>query len=341
VLDLADSPCLAYDFGDGAASRAIHQVIAILAEVKPHLTMPSLLKRAQSAADTLQPFASYTGEGLFFAPFIIQESQQSAEVDLLAKGTDFAKALVNIHSLVATLNSYFQSAAFNHRSTQSSFSQVNISDYYVRLVQSLGPLLGSSLREEARLLKSVPDNWKHQRRMKDSGFSEPPIIETPVSAEPSTPAVEEAGVESQPVTRSSDTSNGDVPASKIGNGPVPTDAKRALTKAEQDGHFFKNYQTIGHLLSKMARTISPFFQILGKSLVMKRNTDSFQKQGYAAVADALAETVIGQLTRFGKESSSENYSYWIGMISAVKDLLIDGKMEKSHHEVILLIYPLP
>lgn len=334
VLDLADSPCLAYDFGDGSASRTIHQVIAILAEVKPHLTMPSLLKRAQSAADTLQPFASYTGEGLFFAPFVNQDSRQSADVDLLAKGTDFAKALVNIHSLVATLNSYFQSAAFNHRSTQSSFSSVNVADYYIRLVQSLGPLLGASLREEARLVKSVPDNWKTHRRMKDSAFGEPPIIETPVSAEPSTPAVEEPGVEAHPVTLPL-IPNGDASASKSSNGSPPIGAKRSLTKTEQESPFFKNYQTIGHLLSKMPRTISPFFQILGKALVMKRNPDNFQKQGYAAIADALAETVIGQLTPAGKEASSENYNYWIGMINVVKDILIDGKNEISQPETAL------
>jgi E3 ubiquitin-protein ligase HUWE1 len=66
VLDLADSPCLTYDFGDGSASRTLHGVIALLAESKPHLTMTSLLKRAQSAADALEPFAKHTGNSSFF-----------------------------------------------------------------------------------------------------------------------------------------------------------------------------------------------------------------------------------------------------------------------------------
>ncbi|KAE9376104.1 hypothetical protein N431DRAFT_333518 [Stipitochalara longipes BDJ] len=323
VLDLADSPCLAYDFGDGAANRTIHQVLATLAETKPHLTMPSLLKRVQSAADTLQPFASYTGEGMFFAPFINQDFRKAADMDLLAKGTAFAKAFVNIHSLVSNMNSYLQGAASSHRNTSTSFSQVNLADYYIRLVQSLGPLLGASLREEARLVRSIPENWKNHRRMKDSGFGEPPIIENPVSAEPSTPAVD-SGVESQAVILSSDAPNGDAPTAKISSGPQTSDAKRILTKTEQESPFFKNYQTIGYLLTKMPRIISPFFQLLGKALVPKRNPDTFQKQGYAAIADALAETVIGQLAPAGNESSSQNYNYWIGMINVVKDLLIDG-----------------
>jgi E3 ubiquitin-protein ligase HUWE1 len=337
VLDLADSPCLAYDFGDGAASRTIHQVVAILAETKPHLTMPSLLKRAQSAADTLQPFSSYTGEGLFFAPFVSQDSRQSADVELLAKGTDFAKALVNIHSLVTNINSYFQSAAFNHRSTSTSFGQVNVADYYIRLVQSLGPLLGASLREEARLVTKVPDNWKNHRRFKDYVLGDPPIIENPVSAEPSTPVNEQSSTEAQAVPSPMDAPNSDASVAKISTGSPSTDTKRALTKIEQESPLFKNYQTIGYLLNKMPRTISPFFQILGKALVMKRNPDTFQKQGYAAIADALAETVIGQLTPAGKEPSSENYNYWMGMINVVKDVLIDGKNPIPHPYLTFLI----
>jgi E3 ubiquitin-protein ligase HUWE1 len=325
VLDLADSPCLPYDFVDGSASRMLQQVIAIVAEAKPHLTMPSLLKRTQSAADTLKPFTVSSGDGLFFAPFVNQDLRQSADVDLLAKGTDFAKALVNIHSLVATINSYFQNAAFNHRNASTSFSQVNLADYYIRLVQSLGPLLGASIREEARLSKTIPDSWKNHRRVKDAGFGEP-IADNPLSAEPSTPAVEEPDIEAQSITLSPNSPNGDVSTPKISTGSPPTNVKpRALTKAEQDSPFFKNYQVLAYALSKMTRTISPFFQILGKALVMKRTSDSFQKQSLVAIAEALADTVIGQFTPAGNESSLENYKYWIGMLKVVKDVLIDGE----------------
>ncbi|PMD45728.1 hypothetical protein L207DRAFT_578634 [Hyaloscypha variabilis F] len=323
VLDLADSPCLAYDFGDGSANRTIHQVLASLADTKPHLTMPSLLKRVQSAADTLQPFAEYTGDGLFFAPFVDEDARKAADVALLAKGTSFAKAFVNLHSLVSNINSYLQGAASNHRNTSTSFSQVNLADYYVRLVQSLGPLLGASLREEARLMRSVPDNWKNHRRIKDSGFGDPAIIENPVSAEPSTPAID-AGAEAQTATLPSDATTGDAPVAKINNGSQIDDPKRALTKTELESPFFKNYQTLGYLLSKMPRIISPFFQLLGKALVPKRNPDTFQKQGYLSIADALAETVISQLAPAENESSPRNYNYWLGMINVVRDLLIDG-----------------
>src|SRR6202041_1678914 len=59
VLDLAELPSLPYDFAGDKASRILHTVIALLAEQKPHLILPSLMKRAQKAADDLTLFAQH------------------------------------------------------------------------------------------------------------------------------------------------------------------------------------------------------------------------------------------------------------------------------------------
>jgi E3 ubiquitin-protein ligase HUWE1 len=326
VLDLADSPCLTYDFGDGSASRTLHGVIALLAESKPHLTMTSLLKRAQSAADALEPFAKHTGSSSFFAPFVSSDARQSADIELVAQGTSFAKAFVNIHSLVPTLHACFQASAYHtSRSTTNSFNQINVADYYVRLVRSLGPLLGASLKEEIQLEKIIPDNWKNSTRVKDSGFGEP-VADAILGVEPPSPATEAADPISIPAELPVNSSNGEMPPPPVPNSSSSAEKKaRVPTKAEQDSPSFKNYQTVRHLLSKMSRSISPFFQTLGKALITKRNPEAFQKQSHVAMAEALAETMLEQLAPCENESSIENYSYWIGMLYVLKDMLIDSK----------------
>jgi E3 ubiquitin-protein ligase HUWE1 len=325
VLDLADSPCLAYDFGDGSASRTLHGVIALLAESKPHLTMTSLLKRAQSAADTLEPFGKHTGSSSFFAPFVGSD-RQSTDIDLIAQGTGFAKAFVNIHSLVPTLHACFQASAYHtSRSANSTFNQINVADYYVRLVRSLGPLLGASLKEEMQLQKIVPDYWKNSTRVKDSGFGEL-VADIILGVELPSPAAEILEPEAIPIELLLNSSNGEMPPPPVPNSSSSPEKKpRVPTKAEQDSPAFKNYQTVRHLLSKMSRSISPFFQTLGKALITKRNPEAFQKQSHIAMAEALAETMLQQLAPSENESSIENFSYWIGMLHVLKDMLIDGK----------------
>ena len=320
VLDLADSPCLAYDFQSGTTSHNLQQVISLLAEQKPHLAMPSLLRRAQTAADILAPFATHEGRAIdmaFFAPFVNTENQRLASVDLLAKGTDFAKAFVNIHSLISALNSCFQATPYNHRSATTSFNQLNLADYYVRLVQCLGPLLGASLREEIQLQKCVPDHWKTAPRAKDSGFGEP--VADAILGEPPSPAPEATSVEPQVSELPLEPVNGELPAPATPADKMPTSS----SKSEPDTAYFKNFQVLKYLLSKMSRTMSPFFQTLGKALVTKRNPEPFQKQSHATVADALAETILQQLSPPAQESTIENYSYWIGMLHVLKDMLID------------------
>ncbi|KAL5323806.1 hypothetical protein ACEPPN_008348 [Leptodophora sp. 'Broadleaf-Isolate-01'] len=320
ILNLANSPCLAYDFGESAACRTFHHVIAQLADSKPHLVMPSLLKRAQNAADDLQPFIAHDGENFFFAPFVNADARQSVDIGTLSKGTKFAKALVNLHSLIPTINMCFQASVLNHsRSSTNAFTQVNAADYYARLVKTLGPLLGASLREDMQLRKSVPDSWQHSSRVKDSGFGES-SADSPV---PSEPPVEPA-VEVSPPTASA--TNGDLPEPTESK-PASTSEKlsKTVSKGEQATPSFKNYQTLRYLLGKMTRVITPFFQTLGKSLVTKRTPDSFQKQGYLAVADALVESILSQLTPSEEEYSPENFSYWIGILHCLKDMLIESK----------------
>ncbi|CZR52630.1 related to TOM1 protein [Phialocephala subalpina] len=329
VLGLASSPSLSYDFADTSASRTIHQVIALLAETKPHLVLPSLLKHAQAAADALEPFATHSGSDAFFAPFINPDAQQSADIDVLAKGTSFAKAFVNLISLVATINSCFQASIYNHRSSNSIFTSTNVNDYYIRLVRSLGPLLGSSIKEEILLQKCVPEQWKSTPRVKDTAISEP-VVEPSTSSEQPTPTIEVSENDVQPSTSASN-AVGESANVSTNEPSQPLDSKKPSTpsKLEQDSSAFKNYQSLRYLLAKMPRTIQPVLQTLGKAVVTKRNPDSFQKQYHLALADALVESIMSQLVVFGDEASVQNFTYWGGLLNVVNLMLIDESRQND------------
>jgi E3 ubiquitin-protein ligase HUWE1 len=349
VLDLADSPCLAYDFADGSASRILHGVISLLSEQKPHLTMPSLLQRAQSAADVLAPFANHRGPLPFFQPFVDKNAQQFADLELLGNGTNFVKAFVNVHSLVSTLNACLHPSSYTHRSAVNSLTQLNLGDYYAQLVKTLGPLLGACFREEYVLDRVVPNSFESAARIKNSTFSDPifagllsepeapspaaePSATEPAAAESSAtepaaaqqaaaePSNAEPGAPSQPGDASS------TPAAATSLALGGGKASKVMTKAERDSPEFRNFQTLRYLLRKMFRTVSPFFQILGKGLIPKRSgTDVFQKQSHAAVAGALAETILRELAPHEEEFSVENTGQRIGMLHVLKDMLTDGK----------------
>ncbi|TVY39925.1 E3 ubiquitin-protein ligase [Lachnellula occidentalis] len=324
VLDLADSPCLYTGFADSHASKNLQSVIGVLAEHKPHLAIPSLLRRAQSATDVLAPFANHADARPFFAPFVNAELSQTVDAEFISKGTTYAKAFVNLHSLLRTLHACFQTATHftHHRSSSTSFIQINVADYYVRLVRSLGPLLGASIREDILLQNMVPAHWKNNEALviKDPGFGEP-TSENILGTELPSPASETAEPDTSVTSLSTNPVNGDSSA------PVANDATKLVgqdkvpAKSEQKNPFFQNYRTINSMLK--TRSISTFFQTLGKALVTKRNPDAFQKQSHMAIADALAETMLLQLGRSDNSPSIENLKYWIRLLAVLKEMLVD------------------
>jgi E3 ubiquitin-protein ligase HUWE1 len=323
LLDLADSPCLTYDFGESSASRNLHSAIALVAEPKPHLTIPSLLRRAQTAADVLATFANHSGNEAFFIGFVNESARAQAEEDFVVQGTAFAKALVNLQSLVSTIHACFHATAFNHRSASTSFNQINVADYYVRLVESLGPLLGASLREDALIVKLVPENWRNAGRVKDNGFGEQATNDT----EPQVPTAESSTHDANTGEPSLLTHSGDNATPSIAQFPAKTQTKpTALSKYDLRSPFFKNFQILHYLLGKMSRTVSPFIQTLGKALVVKRSPEGYQKQSHGAIAKALAESLIRELSVPDMPSDRDKYSYLIGVITVLKEMLIDGKM---------------
>ncbi|POS87613.1 hypothetical protein EPUL_003026 [Erysiphe pulchra] len=337
VLSLSQSPSLEYDFWESTFSLTIHQVIAMLAESKPHLTVPSLLKRALKAVDELQPFTSYEGRPAFFSQFVNPELQALADVDILSKGTKFAKALVSVHSLVSTTMTCFQSPPYNHRGSSNIFHQINVADYCIQLVQSLGPLLASSLREVIKLRNIVPDNWKDATSFEKSLNG----LLSSFSTTGSRSAHTGESDESHP-TAPSNSSN----VAENSGTPINTNSSEvnlgSVSKVDMESPAFKNYITLKFLLKKLPRIISPFFQTLGKILLAKRNLDPFQKQYHFAVADALADSILNQITIEenieGNPNLADIYTYWLGIIAVLHELLLEySNQNERHSQTITLV----
>ncbi|KAK6601015.1 E3 ubiquitin-protein ligase TOM1-like protein [Botrytis cinerea] len=341
VLDLAESQSLPANFGDGISSRNLQNVIALLAEQKPYLVIPSLLKRAQAAADVLEPFAKHYFSTSFFAPFVDTQSLEHADDKILAQGTAFAKAFVNVHSLVANLTASIQGSPYSHRNTPSGFNAMNFADHYNRLIQTLGPLLGASLKEEILLQRLVPKSWQQipSARIKDNGTSDM-IPDTVVNTEAPPPA---ANVSTSNVEPDSSSPSVDVTALPVAlqtelanaNSTSDTPTKPVSQSAQNASELqslgalnnsaqFRNFGTLRYLLGRMPRVIGPFFQNVGKVLLSRRNPDPYYRQNHTTIAEALSESVLKQLARPGDDNSIDNYSYWIGLLHVLKDMFVDS-----------------
>lgn len=336
VLDLAESQSLPANFGDGISSRNLQNVIALLAEQKPYLVIPSLLKRAQAAADVLETFASHDFSTSFFAPFVDKQSRDGADRAMLAQGTTFVKAFVNVHSLVANLTASIQGSPYSHRNTPSGFNSMNFADHYNHLIRTLGPLLGASLKEEILLQKLVPKSWQ---QIAGTAFKDNAIdliastdVSPPVGNVP-TPAVDPhslplpADVPTLPLASQAELANADSTpdtTAKSSNQSTQNSTELQTLEDLKKNPQFRNFQNLRYLLTRMPRVIGPFFQNVGKVLLTKRSPDPYYRQNHTTVAEALSESILKQLARPGDDNSIENYQYLIGLLHVLKDMLIDS-----------------
>lgn len=326
ILDLATLPCLDARFNETqTTSEEFARVVQVLVEQKPHIAVPALLKRTQQALDRLEPLMHHTyndGKG-FFASFTSSVSGLDSEQRKIRdQGTQYVKSLLAVHTLVSALTTTFQGQMFNTRSSHNVSSQVNLSDMYARLVDSLGRLHRSCVWEEILLQKNMPTEWEKETRVKSSGFG---AIEADSvfnlgnndrSTEPS------AGPSNDEAVSSASRSSGDVPA------------------PSQNSARFKNTQILRHLLSKIPPGIAPFFQSLGKLLLFRRALEPYQKQGATIVGDQLAQAAIDQL-RFEAPkafaSAEDRYAYWIVILTSLSQLMIDNNMDRVSPQALTLI----
>lgn len=327
VLDFATSEYLKYDFGRGSASQEIAKVVHMLAEQKPHLVLPSLVHRTQSAVDTLTTFSDHNDGSAYFGRFTtpgLEIDQESAEVV-----STIVKSLTSVHSLCAVLYETFSGPVFNSRTSHTVFNQVNLADKYAVLVKSLSRLHRACVWEEILLQKNMPDDWKDATRIKGYGMGseEADDVFGFIHHDDSPSEVQDN------ITDNVESSSGNA------SGGVKQGEKAALAEAKKTPQF-QNVKTLRYLLSQIPSSIVPFFQGLGKALVAKRRPDAYARQNAYSVAIAMAEATLEQITFEAPRKTScakDRYAYWIVILTSISQLMIEPPLERNHPQCLTLL----
>lgn len=337
VLDFATLPSLQYDFNNQAASQEIARVIHMLAEQKPHLVLPSLVRRTQNAANNLDVLSNHTDGSAFFSEFTFTDESSSNGPTAVSKskstinGTGLVKSLVYVHTLCNILYETFSQPIYTPRSSHTVFSQVNLADMYSVLVKSLGRLHRACVWEEILLQKNIPDSWKEATKTKGYGMGSEEADEifgfinrdesrdepSPETGESATDAVS-TGSSAQPRTLLTST--------------TPKKTRKASLGKDENSAQFKNVRTLRYLLSQIPSSIIPFFQGLGKSLIAKRRPEAYARQNAYMVAVAMSDANLEQL-KFdaprNASSAKDCYAYWIVILTSISQLMIEGIFDSA------------
>ena len=343
VLDFLTSPCLQYDYGASENSEPPFEAIRALVEVKPHLVMPSLVRRAQQAVDQLRPFLQFEGSSKrgFFAPLTSQVKSDDHgklldDSDLTKNGTAFAKALVSLRLLCKALRFAISSQSYNQRgSPQSVFNQVNLTDMYSRLVSDLGQLERSCIWEEILLQENLSPHWDKATRVRTFGLGSKEAEEAFGMGDPESPSEDEP--------QNNDTLSS-TPSLQANHGGERVSSKNRSWKQTAT---FKNVRTLRHLMSKTVTVITPFLRGLGSTLLPSNRRNSshtdlqlYQKQNAGIVAEKIAETALNLLKyRLPGQAEvvSNRYSYWIVAISQMSEILIEGARDRNYPQPLTLV----
>lgn len=323
LLDIMALPSLPYDFADSAALGLLQQVVASIVENAPVIGMPSLLNRIEVAMESLEPLLSSSPSASFFRPFVEPgvtlrgdgtDTWNAELVHKVMNGTDVARALLTIQSLLKTLYSCFP---YQSRHASISLPAVNVYDHFHKVIKSLGPLLRVVLSEEISIISLVPQHWT-SRKMQNvrSGSAGELLIG---EQEPFSQLLGNYG---------------------LGASIEPADLTRQNrpTPEEQSSSQYQNYQVLKVLLQSIMPSAYSFFQTLGKALMSRRERDSYARSRHMQMADALAQTVLDQLEPFGdKAPTKHELQYCIIMLHIVHEMLTDSSRHTERAGVSVIV----
>lgn len=311
LLDIMVLPSLPHQFADSTALGLLQQVLSNTIEHAPVVGMPSLLNRIRATMSSLEPLLSSSPSPSFFRPFVepgvnLGRSEEGAwNVDLVrqvSSGTDVAKALLNIQSLLKTLWSCFP---YQSRHSSVSLPTVNVYDHFHEVVKALGPLLRVVLSEEISLITLVPQHWTARKlaNVRPGSSSELLMGDQDISL---AQVLGGAGL--------------DLPADQADS----SQQSRPSTE-EQSTAQYQNYQILRVLLQSLMPSAYSFFQTLGKALMTRRERDAYARAKHMQLADALAETVLDQLEPLVDRSLSKSeLQYCIIMLHIIHEMLVDS-----------------
>ncbi|KAK7735211.1 E3 ubiquitin-protein ligase tom1 [Cytospora paraplurivora] len=310
LLDIMGLPSLPHDFADSAALGLLQQVVANIVESSPVIGLPSLLHRIEAAIESLEPLLSSNPTASFFRPFVEPgvtlkgDGADTWKTDLVHKvtnGTDVARALLTIQSLLKTLYSCFP---YQSRHGSISLPAVNVYDHFHKVIKSLGPLLRVVLQEEISLISLVPQHWTSRKLPNMRSTSTGDLL------------IGEQETFSQVLGTYG-----------LGSSFEQTDPTRQNrpTAEEQSSSQYQNYQVLKVLLQSIMPSAYSFFQTLGKALMSRRERDNYARARHMQMADALAQTVLDQLEPFvDKPPTKHELQYCIIMLHIVHEMLTDS-----------------
>lgn len=311
LLDIMVLPSLPHEFADSTALGLLQQVLANIIEHAPVIGMPSLLNRIRATMSSLEPLLSSSPSPSFFRPFVEpgvtlgQDGAGAWNVDLVrqvSSGTDVAKALLNIQSLLKTLWSCFP---YQSRHSSVSLPGANVYDRFHEVVKSLGPLLRVVLSEEISLITLVPQHWTARKLANVRPGSSSELL---------------MGEQDMSLAQMLGGAGLNVPADQLDS----SRQSRPSTE-EQSTAQYQNYQILRVLLQSLMPSAYSFFQTLGKALMARRERETYAKAKHMQLADALAETVLDQLEPFIDRSLTKSeLQYCIIMLHIIHEMLVDS-----------------
>jgi E3 ubiquitin-protein ligase HUWE1 len=203
------------------------------------------------------------------------------------------------------------------------FTQANLTDMYVGLIEKLGKLHRSCVWEEVLLLKTIPKLWQPGVLDWDPQGSRFGPLTIQDMIDDSLPSQTGQGTASIP--------------SRSASGLRPADQYLAVTtRGGLDGARDlsayiaqkENTKVLQNLLARVPLSITPLFQTLGKMLLARRSIDSYPKQNAFKVSDQIALAIKKQL-RFelprNSLSTRSRLKYWIIILWHFRQLAMDRK----------------
>ncbi|KAI0542064.1 hypothetical protein GGR58DRAFT_335055 [Xylaria digitata] len=318
LLDLYTSPSLSHTRRGSFAGRNLQGVLSSLIESSPIIGLPSLLKRTHDAIDVLDIVVKSEDSASYFKPFLTQDASLSghitnAQVEHLATGTSVVKALLNAQSLMRVL---YHSFPFSSRTQTVTLHAVNVFDYHSRLIRSLGPLIRSVVLEEIAMSTVVPQHWygKDSDGRDQQGSS---TIAVPRGDDEPSPDIEDA------------TFSGTCSPAAVWQWAVGKKARhdQEAPNNSQSSPQYRNFQTVRALCEALLPTALPLLQTYGKSLLLKRERDTYIRSHHVQLAEDISLAVLQQLQVPDREATARDFQYWYIMLHATHELLVNPTVE--------------
>ena len=311
VLDLATAASNPYDLVSYPGFNKLSLTLRTMCEAKPHLVLPSLIRRTQLSIEALKPLIDNRNPEGAFATFSDLSKPQISSLPAGTDGTIIVKSLSTTYLLSKILGMFLAAPQFtsrhNHQQNQLFFT-LNFTDVYAELVEKLSQLHAACLWECIALRKTLPEKWNKS---------------TEPTRTPSSRSQARASTDGQLGLMEGSHANGDT--SNGGLTSKPHDQEENLA--------FKNMQTLRYLLTQMPIGVEAFFLALGHSLMPKRTNDSVLKQYAAYVGDALARSYVWEMKyrKFENIDDAMLSKYYFAVIQACNRMLLRSTYAPGEH----------